>query len=39
MTIIKTAVIGIVTASDRASAGIYLDESGPAIEDYFLARR
>ena len=24
--------IGIVTASDRASAGIYKDESGPAIE-------
>ena len=30
-----TAIIGIVTASDRASAGVYRDESGPAIEDYF----
>ncbi|ARN81140.1 molybdopterin adenylyltransferase [Methylocystis bryophila] len=29
------AVIGVVTASDRASAGIYEDESGPAIEAYF----
>lgn len=28
------AVIGIVTASDRASAGIYRDESGPAIEEF-----
>lgn len=26
------ALIGVVTASDRASAGIYKDESGPAIE-------
>lgn len=26
--------IGIVTVSDRASAGIYQDLSGPAIEDY-----
>ena len=26
------ALIGIVTASDRASAGVYRDESGPAIE-------
>ena len=29
------AVIGVVTASDRASAGVYADESGPAIEAYF----
>ena len=29
------AVIGVVTASDRASAGVYADESGPAIEGYF----
>ena len=27
-----TALIGVVTASDRASAGVYKDESGPAIE-------
>ena len=30
-----TARIGIVTVSDRASAGIYADEGGPAIEAYF----
>ena len=29
-----TARIGIVTVSDRASAGIYADEGGPAIRDY-----
>ena len=28
----RAARIGVVTASDRASAGIYKDESGPAIE-------
>ena len=28
----RPARIGVVTASDRASAGIYEDESGPAIE-------
>jgi molybdopterin adenylyltransferase len=28
------AIIGVVTASDRASAGQYIDESGPAIEAY-----
>lgn len=28
------AKIGIVTISDRASAGIYADEGGPAIVDY-----
>ncbi|AMJ60684.1 molybdopterin adenylyltransferase [Bosea sp. PAMC 26642] len=28
--------IGIVTVSDRASAGIYADEGGPAIEAYFV---
>jgi molybdopterin adenylyltransferase len=31
---VREAVIGIVTASDRASAGIYRDESGPAIEEF-----
>jgi len=31
----RPAVIGVVTASDRASAGLYEDESGPAIEAYF----
>ena len=30
----RPARVGIVTASDRASAGIYRDESGPAIEAY-----
>jgi molybdopterin adenylyltransferase len=30
----REAVIGIVTASDRASAGVYKDESGPAIEAF-----
>ncbi len=33
----RDAVIGVVTASDRASAGIYKDESGPAIEAYLAA--
>ena len=33
----RAARIGVVTASDRASAGVYKDESGPAIEAY-LAR-
>ncbi len=28
------AVIGVLNASDRASAGIYSDENGPAIEQY-----
>ena len=28
------ARIGIVTVSDRASAGVYADEGGPAIRDY-----
>lgn len=27
--------IGIVTVSDRASAGVYEDRGGPAIRDYF----
>lgn len=31
----ETARIGIVTVSDRASAGIYADEGGPAIDAYF----
>jgi len=36
MTITRApVVIGVVTASDRASAGVYADESGPAIEAYF----
>ncbi len=30
----RAAVIGVLTASDRASAGVYKDESGPAIETY-----
>jgi molybdopterin adenylyltransferase len=30
----RAARIGVVTASDRASAGLYEDESGPAIEAY-----
>ena len=34
---LRAARIGVVTASDRASAGVYKDESGPAIEAY-LAR-
>ncbi len=31
----ETARIGIVTVSDRASAGVYDDEGGPAIREYF----
>ena len=30
----EPAVIGIVTVSDRASAGTYRDVSGPAIEEF-----
>jgi len=30
----RAAMIGVVTASDRASAGAYEDESGPAIMAY-----
>ena len=30
----RAAIIGVVTASDRASAGVYQDESGPAIVAY-----
>jgi molybdopterin adenylyltransferase len=30
----ETANIGIVTVSDRASAGVYEDRGGPAIKDY-----
>ena len=30
----RTAIIGIVTVSDRASAGVYEDRSGPAIAGY-----
>jgi molybdopterin adenylyltransferase len=29
-----TAIIGILNASDRASAGVYSDVNGPAIEQY-----
>jgi molybdopterin adenylyltransferase len=32
-----TAKIGILTISDRASAGVYEDRSGPAIEAYLMA--
>jgi molybdopterin adenylyltransferase len=28
------AIVGVLTVSDRASAGVYDDASGPAIEDY-----
>ncbi len=31
----QTARIGILTSSDRASAGVYEDKSGKAIEDVF----
>ena len=31
----KTTKIGIVTVSDRASAGVYKDLGGPAIHEYF----
>jgi molybdopterin adenylyltransferase len=31
---VRGAKIGIVTVSDRASAGVYRDEGGPAIEEY-----
>jgi molybdopterin adenylyltransferase len=31
----EIAKIGIVTVSDRASAGIYEDRGGPAIHEYF----
>ncbi len=31
----RPALIGVVTASDRASAGVYEDVSGPAIAAYF----
>ncbi len=30
----RAAIIGVVTASDRASTGIYEDQSGPAIAAY-----
>ena len=30
----RAAIIGVVTASDRASAGLYEDQSGPAIVAY-----
>ena len=29
------AVLGVITVSDRASAGVYNDESGPAILRFF----
>src|SRR5579885_3126890 len=31
---IRTAIIGIVTVSDRASQGLYEDKGGPAIAAY-----
>lgn len=31
----ERARIGIVTVSDRATAGVYEDKGGPAIRDYF----
>lgn len=34
MKVNETAAIGIVTVSDRASAGTYRDVSGPAIEEF-----
>jgi molybdopterin adenylyltransferase len=34
----RAAVIGVVTASDRASSGIYEDESGPAIVGFESVR-
>ena len=37
MSAARPARVGVVTASDRASAGLIADESGPAIEAY-LAR-
>ncbi len=30
----KVVSIGILTVSDRASSGVYRDDSGPAIEDF-----
>lgn len=30
----RAAIVGVLTASDRASAGVYADESGPAIEQF-----
>ena len=30
----QTAVIGVLNASDRASAGIYNDENGPTVDRY-----
>jgi molybdopterin adenylyltransferase len=30
----RAAIIGVLTVSDRASAGVYEDESGPAIAAY-----
>lgn len=35
MSVYRPARIGVLTASDRASAGLYEDVSGPAIEAYF----
>jgi molybdopterin adenylyltransferase len=32
MKVVQPLLVGILTASDRASAGVYRDESGPAIE-------
>ena len=30
-----SAIFGVLTVSDRASKGIYEDESGPAIVEFF----
>jgi molybdopterin adenylyltransferase len=32
-----TALIGVLTVSDRASAGVYEDRGGPAIVDFLTA--
>ena len=29
------AVLGVLTVSDRAAAGVYADESGPAVLQFF----
>jgi molybdopterin adenylyltransferase len=34
MKVTETVAIGVVTVSDRASAGTYRDTSGPAIEEF-----
>ncbi len=34
----ETAIIGIVTVSDRASGGVYVDKGGPAVFDWLNER-